>query len=107
MLPLTDEITDGMTLSYNKRYIGTGRDGIADLSMIFRPGRDCTLVDFRIPRSEEVTALIDDSGADSAEYEKRYGYYRLRLTGNDFTERPGLLLDLIRRASSTPTTCDE
>jgi hypothetical protein len=99
---LVNEISFGLSLKYNKYYIGLARDGIADNFMVFRPRREHVIVEFRIPRSDEVTALINDSGADSLDYDTRYGLYRLRLTASDLTAQRELLLELIRRASKTP-----
>jgi hypothetical protein len=102
ILALINEVTPGMTLKYNKRYVGLARDGIVDNFVLFRPRRDSTIVGFRIPRSDEASALVDDSGVDSLEYDKRRGRYRLRLTTKDVTAHRDLLLELVRRASKTP-----
>lgn len=107
MIALVNEIVAGMALKYNKRYVGLARDGIADNFMVFRLRREHAIVDFRIPRGDEVTALISDSGVEVLAYEKRYGYYRLRLTSKDVAAHRKLLLDLIRRASKTPPSADE
>jgi hypothetical protein len=107
VLALINEIAAGMALKYNKHYIGLAHDGIADNFVVFRPRREYAIVDFRIPRSDEVTALVNDSGVEVLAYEKRYGYYRLRLTSKDVTAHRELLLDLIRRASKTPPLADE
>ena len=53
------------------------------------------------------TALIDDSGVDSLEYDKRYGQYRLHLTTKDVTAHRELLLELVRRVSKTPPPTEE
>jgi hypothetical protein len=50
--------------------------------------------------------LINDSGADNLAYDKRWGYYRLRITTKDIDAHHELLLDLIRRASKTPPIDD-
>lgn len=104
---LVNEITAGLSLKYNKYYIGLARDGIANNFLVFRPRREHAIVEFRIPRSDEVTALIDDSGADSLDYDTRYGQYRLRLTASDLTTQRELLLELIRRASKTPPSSED
>src|SRR5258708_14103962 len=70
--------------------------------LAFRPRRENAIVDFRGPRGDEITALIDDSGVDSLEYDKRYGQYRLRLPTKDLAAHPDLLLQLVRRATKTP-----
>lgn len=102
ILGLINEVTPGMTLKYNKRYIRVARDGIVDNFVQFRPRRDSTIVAFRIPRSDEASALVDDSGVDSLEYDKRRGRYRLRLGTGDVAAHRDLLLELVRRASKTP-----
>ena len=66
--------------------------------------REHAIVQFRIPRNDEASALISDSGADELAYDKRWGYYRLRMTTKDIDVHRELLLDLIRRASRTPPT---
>lgn len=106
VLGLVNEITPGMVLKYNKHYIGLARDGIVDNFVEFRPRREHAIVQFRIPRSDEVSALINDSGADDLAYDKRWGYYRLRMTTKDIDVHRKLLLDLIRRASRTPPTAE-
>lgn len=107
ILALVNEITPGMALKYNKHYVGLTRDGIVDNFLAFRPRRENAIVDFRIPRGDEITALIDDSGVDSLEYDKRYGQYRLRLTTKDVAAHRDLLLELVRRASKTPPPIEE
>jgi hypothetical protein len=103
ILGLINEVTPVITLKYNKRYIGLARDGIVDNFVQFRPRRDSTLVGFRIPRSDEASALVDGSGIDSMEYDKRRGRYRLRLATKDVAAHRDLLLELVRRASKTPS----
>jgi len=104
VLTLVNEIAPGMALKYNKQYVGLTREGIADNFVQFRPRREYAIVQFRIPRGDEVTALINDSGADNLEYNKRRGRYQLRMTTKDVGAHRDLLLDLIRRASRTPPT---
>ena len=107
MLQLINDVTPGLTLKYNKHYIGLARDGIPDNFVQFRARREHLIAEFRIPRGEEVTALIDDSGIERLEYAKRWGRYRLRLTNRDLTAHRDLLLELIRRASGAPAAADE
>ena len=107
VLALVNEITPGMTLKYNKYYIGLARDGLPDNFILSRARKENLIAEFRIPRSDDVTALIEDSGLDNLSYDKRGGYYRLRLTSKDLAEQRDLLLDLVRRASGTPALIDD
>lgn len=103
LLALLHEIADdNLGLKYNKHYIGLSRDGIADNFMSFRARKDVLIAEFRIPRSDEISALIEDSGVDKLDYEKRWGRYRLRLTKVDVEKHRDLLVELIRQASETP-----
>lgn len=102
MLELVNEVTPGMTLKYTRYYVGLARNGIADLYLLFRPRKDYLITEFRIPRSEEIAALLDDSGMQTLEYDKRFSKYKIRLTAPEVSKHRQLLLDLIRRASGTP-----
>ena len=106
-LGLVNEVTPGMALKYNKYYIGLTRDGIADNFLSFRPRKQHLIAEFRIPRSDDVTALIDDSDIDSMDYDKRWGRYRMRVSHQDVLTHRGLLLELIRRASGSPPPSEE
>jgi hypothetical protein len=105
---MLNEITgEDLALKYNKHYIGLSRDGIADNFMSFRARRDYLIAEFRIARSDDVSALIEDAGIDSLPYDKRWGRYRLRLKAPDVEANRGLLVDLIRRASNTPPPVED
>lgn len=108
ILKLINDVTPGMSLKYNRHYIGLARGGLPDNFIHFRARRGgFVLAGFRIERSEELSALLDDSGIDVLDYDKRGGRYPLRLTPSDLTAHRDLLNDLIRRASDTPISADE
>ena len=107
ILALINEVTPGMTLKYNKHYIGLARDGLPDNFVTFRARKEHLIAEFRIARSEDVGALLADSGIDVLEYDERWGRYRMRLPDGDLTARRDLLLELTRRASGTPDPDDE
>jgi len=107
MLSLVNEIAPGMTLKYNKHYIGLARDGIADNFVSFRARKEHLIGEFRIPRSDEVSALIDASGVDDLPYNARWGRYRVRLTSKDVTTHRDLLRELVRRANGSPAVADD
>jgi len=106
LLELVREVVPGLALKYNKRYIGLARDGVADNVITFEPRREHLIAGFRIPRGEEVSALLSASGVDVLEYNKRSGRYRMRLNRGELEPNRGLLLDLTRRASGTPAPDD-
>lgn len=104
LLTLVNEITGAkMELKHNKFYIGLARDGLADNFVQFRPRKKHLIVEFRIPRTDEVTALIEQSGLEELTYHTRWGRYRIQLDGKqDLVKHRDLVQDLIRRASGTP-----
>jgi hypothetical protein len=73
----------------------------------FRARKDYLIAEFRVQCSDDVAALIDGSGVDNLPYDKRWGRYRLRLTGSEIEDHRKLLVDLIGRASGTPPPVDE
>lgn len=104
LVELVNEVTnEKLALKYNKHYIGLARDGVADNFMQFRARKDYLIAEFRIPRSDEVTTLIEDSGLDSLPWEKRWGRYRIRLTSDEVKQHHDLLVGLIERASGAET----
>jgi hypothetical protein len=108
LLELVNQVSgDGLALKYNKHYIGLARGGVADNFVTFRARKGYVIAEFRVPRSDDVTALIEDSDVESLPYDKRWGRYRLRLTGADIAKHRDLLVDLIGRAAGTSPPVDE
>lgn len=103
LLTLVNEVSPGMTLKYNKFYIGlANQSGLPDNYAIFHPRKEFVIGSFRIPRTDEVTALIEDAGLDALPYENRAGRYRVRLTQQDVKQNRAVVVELIRRANGSP-----
>ena len=103
LLDLVNGVSPGFSLKYNKFYIGlANRSGMPDNFVTFHPRKEFVTAHFRIPRSDEVSAAIDDAGLDALSYESRSGRYRLRLTQADLAKNQNVIVDLIRRASGSP-----
>jgi hypothetical protein len=108
LLSLVNEVRPDMSLNYNKAYIGLAQDGAPDNFLLLYPREKTLGVNFRIPRSDELTTRIEDAGVGTAvPYDQRNGHYRLRLTSQSLYDHKDLLLDLIRRASGTPLPIEE
>ncbi|HKH98965.1 MAG TPA: DUF5655 domain-containing protein [Candidatus Sulfotelmatobacter sp.] len=87
-----------LELKYNKFYIGLSKDGAPYNFVTFRPKKNFLTFEPKIAESEEFDTLIEEAGLDSLEYNKRWGYYRLRLTADDVTSRAAVLKRLIKAA---------
>ena len=107
MLALVNEITPGMSPKYNKYYIGLAKDGLPDNYVALTPRKAHLIAAFRLPRTNETTTRIDDSGMDSLPYDQHWGRYRVRLTAADLAAHRDLVLDLLRAASGTPVPVEE
>ena len=85
-------------LKYNKFYIGLAENGLARNYVTMRPRKKQVNVSLRIPRSDEVSDLIDDSGIETLAYDGRWGNYRLIVKEPDLVEYRDLLQKLIEIA---------
>lgn len=87
-----------LQLRYNKHYIGIGKDGEAFNFVTFRAKRSAVRLELKLPQTDEVDQLIEQSGMDSMDYDARWGNYRVRLTPDEVTTRLELLRGLMRQA---------
>ena len=106
MVALVNQVVQGISLKYNRHYIGLARGSISDLFVLFRPRKEHLIFEVRLPRSEELTALLEESGLDLMEYSTHWRRYRIRLAAIDIESQRDVLLELIRRASGTPIPDD-
>jgi hypothetical protein len=92
------KIDPNLTLKYNKFYIGLAKDGLPNNFVQFRPRRQHLIAEFKIPRSDELTARIEEAGVDAMDYQTRWGQYRVRLTSEEITKNEPFLTELIEEA---------
>jgi hypothetical protein len=102
MVALVNQVVPDISLKYNRHYIGLARGSISDLFVLFRPRKEHLIFEVRLPRSEELTALLDESGLDLMEYSTHWRRYRIRLSESDIESHRDVLFELIRRASGAP-----
>jgi len=98
LLEIIHEFAPGFELKYNKFYIGLAKDGQADNFAIFRAKKNHLRLEVRLKQSDELREQLDTAGLDLMDYEKRWGRYRIRLTGKDISEHRELLAKLLRMA---------
>lgn len=95
-LQMIHELDPSIDLKYNKHYIGLGRDGLPYNFVSFRPKKSTLTMEFKIPQSDDVDALIDEAGLDKLEYNARWSLYRLRLAAADVMVKGEVLAKLIK-----------
>ena len=85
-------------LKFNKFYIGLAKEGLATNYVAFRPRKKHLIVEIRLPRTEQTTALIEESGIGTLAYVTRWSNYRLTLTAEELDEHRELIAALIGMA---------
>lgn len=98
MLELVHSFAPDLELKYNKFYIGLAREGQPKNFVIFRPKKQHLKVEARMKQSDEVQKLLDDSGLDVMEYDKRWHRYRIRLTKEELKKHRDVLTAVMKRA---------
>lgn len=98
MLELLREFDPFLNLKYNKFYIGLEKDGQAYNFVAFRPKKNQINIEIKLPQTEELDARIEEEGLDTLEYNKRSGFYNLRLTKSDIKSKSIFLQELSRLA---------
>jgi hypothetical protein len=95
-----------LELKYNKHYIGLAHGGVADNFMSFKPRKQGVLVQFRIPRSDELIERIEER-LDFLSYNSRWGLCQIKFSERDFNDNQDLLTELIEMARKMPASADE
>ena len=98
LLALVKEFDPALDLKFNKFYIGLSLDGQPYNFVSFRPKKSHVNLEVKVPESEEMDAMINDADIDTLEYNKRWGFYRLRLARDDVMKKKEFLSQLMRLA---------
>ena len=85
-------------LNYNKHYIGFTVDGRSVNFAICKPQKNGMRLEIKLPQTEKTDQNISDSDIDILDYDKRWGSYRLKLTGNEIQNKSEVLTTLLRQA---------
>ena len=82
-----------LDLKYNKYYIGIAKDEQALNFVRFRPKKKYINFEIGLSETDEIDAEIEDAGLDF-NYDKRYGCYRIQLSGDDINTNGEVLTKL-------------
>jgi len=97
ILELCKTFDPSLELKHNKPYIGFTKGGIAFNFATCHPRKSALNLSFKLPRSDEVDATLEQSGLDLLEY-ARWGAYRIKLVPGDVTKQRELLEQLLKAA---------
>ncbi|SDK98039.1 DUF5655 domain-containing protein [Aliiruegeria lutimaris] len=98
LLGIAQEFDPTLELKFNKFYFGLSKDGQPFNFVSFRPKKNQINLEVKIPETEEMDTMIENSGIETLEYNKRWGQYRFRLTKSDIESKPDVLRELIMAA---------
>lgn len=98
LVQLVREIDSRLEPRYNKHYIGLGIDGIANNFVAFKPRTRHTLLEIKIPQSDEADEALEGSSLPVLGYDKRWRHYRVQLTQPEIDANRDLLLNLMKQA---------
>jgi predicted transport protein len=98
VLRLVAQFAPDLELKYNKFYIGLATNGQPNNFVQFRPQKNVLRVEVRLPQSQETEAIIEASGLDIMDYDKRWGRYRLRINKGDVAKFSAVLSTVSKKA---------
>lgn len=91
-------VEEEIELNFNKHYIGTKVNGRSFNFISFRPKKNFTRLEIKLPQTEDNDKLMEDSGLTLLDYDSRWRQYRINLTEKDIVEKKDILIDLMRKA---------
>jgi hypothetical protein len=94
---------ESLELKYNKHYIGLAHNGIADNFISFKPRKQGMLVQFKIHRTDELIARIEER-LDFLSYNTRWGLCQIKFSEKDFNEDDNFLRELVELARKIPSS---
>jgi len=88
----------GLSLKYNKFYIGLAKDGQPNNFALFRPKKDWVWFEPKLEKDDATQAKLDEAGLDVVEYDSRGGRYRIRIGKSDLPKHEGIVTELLKLA---------
>ncbi len=98
MFKIVQEGDPNCDLKFNKIYVGLIKDGRANNYVTFRPQKSFMIFEPKLPKTDEVDALLADASVEALEYNSRWGNYRIRVTDKDLKAHEEVFRELINRA---------
>ncbi len=98
MLSIINTFKKGYELKYNKFYIGLAKDGQPNNFAIFRPKKTYMRLELKLPKSDEVDQLIEESELDEMGYDNRWGNYRIRLNKGEIGKKNEVIRTMLEKA---------
>ena len=98
ILAIINSFKEGYELKYNKFYIGLAKDGQPNNFAIFRPKKSYMRLELKLPKSDEIDQLIEESELDEMGYDNRWGNYRIRLNKGEINKKSEVIKTMLEKA---------
>jgi hypothetical protein len=98
LVEMIQQFATGYELKYNKHYIGLALKGRPNNFVAFRPQRTALRFEVKLPKSEETSKRLEETGLEVLEYDRQWGYYKIRLSAEDIEKYRDLLTSLMKEA---------
>ena len=98
LVSITKEFDPKIELTYKIAYCGLSRNGLSDNYLIFKPRKNHIGFQIRLPRTDELSAKIEESNMTLLGYKSKWGRYLIQLKAEDINKEKKLLTDLIKQA---------
>jgi len=96
LLVFIKELNADYEFNYNKSYIGMAVAGKARNFIVVRAKKKSINVEFKLPKTSEYDALLEEADIDVVSYRLRWKRYKVKLSSEDLTDKKEVLLKLLR-----------
>ena len=88
LVEMIRKVAPGIGPKFNKHHIGLAMPGSAAQNFVtFHPRKAHLIVGFRIAQEDELSSRLGESNFHLLPYDKRWGYYRIRVTQPDLEDK--------------------
>ena len=87
-----------LELKNKKFYVGLAKQGQPNNFVVFRPKKAYLRVGVRLERSDEIEAMLEESGLELMDYYSCWGRYRIRLAKIDIKKQEQFLQEFLKLA---------
>lgn len=98
---VADRDPSDVVLSYKKHFVGLVQNGIANNYVSMQPRKKWVIVNFRIPRSDDIGDMIDESGISTLPFDIWFRQYRVKILHVDEVRQHRDLLSALIDAART------
>lgn len=98
LVEMVQTFAPGYKLKYNKFYIGLALNGKPNNFAVYLPQKSALRLDVRVPKSDEMSEQLERAGIEVLGYDRSYGSYKIRLSGDDIEAHRELLIAIMKEA---------